>query len=83
VNPSFETNTSGAVITVKLNKGYDVSTNNVAGWLNAGSTYADSGVDYAGHVGIVTVSGNVVAYCDQGDSGAYQISGYQMNPAIN
>jgi fibronectin type 3 domain-containing protein len=79
VNPGFETNTSGAVITVKVNKGYDVSTNDVAGWKSAGTTYRDSGVDYAGDGGNVAVhGGSVTAYCDQGDSGACQIVGYQM-----
>jgi hypothetical protein len=50
----------------------------VAGWLNAGATQTDSGVDYAGHNGIVVHGGSVTAYCRGGDSGAYQISGYQM-----
>jgi regulation of enolase protein 1 (concanavalin A-like superfamily) len=78
VNPSFETNTSGAVITNKITAGFDVSGNNVAGWLDAGTNYVNSGVDYAGDGGNVAESGTVFAYCDSGDSGAYQITGYQM-----
>jgi cellulose 1,4-beta-cellobiosidase len=58
-----------------------VSSNDVAGWLSAGTTYVGSGVDYAGDNSITTHSGNVTAFCDQGDSGAYQITGYQMNSA--
>jgi hypothetical protein len=78
VNPGFETNTSGVVFTSKVSTGFDVSGNDVAGWLNAGSTYASSGVDYAGDSGVVVHGGSVTAYCDQGDSGAYQITGYPM-----
>jgi fibronectin type 3 domain-containing protein len=78
VNPGFETNTSGTVFNTKVSTGYDVSGNNVAGWLNAGTTYNDSGVDYAGDNGVVVHSGNVAAYCDQGDSGVYQIVNYQL-----
>jgi fibronectin type 3 domain-containing protein len=79
INGGFETNTSGTIFNTKVTTGYDVSGNNVAGWLNAGATYADSGVDYAGHAGIVVHGGSVTAYCDQGDSGAYQIVAYPMN----
>jgi autotransporter-associated beta strand protein len=78
-NSSFETNTSGTVFANKVTTGYDVAgTNNVAGWLNAGSTYADSGVDFAGDHSVTAQSGTVVAYCKAGDSGAYQISGHPM-----
>ena len=78
INPGFETNTSGAVINVKLTKGFDISTNDVAGWKNAGTTYVDSGVDYTNDAGVVPHGGNMVAYCDQGDSGACQIVNYPM-----
>jgi hypothetical protein len=75
VNPSFELNTSGQQITTKNTNGFS---GEVQGWLNAGSTYNNSGLDYAGDNGNIAQSGTVVAYCDQGDSGAYQITGYQM-----
>jgi fibronectin type 3 domain-containing protein len=78
INPGFETNTSGAVFTTKVNKGFDVAGYDVAGWLNAGTTYNDSGVDYAGDAGVVVHGGNVTAYCDGGDSGACQIVNYPM-----
>jgi fibronectin type 3 domain-containing protein len=78
INPSFEYNTSGATFTVKVNAGYDVPGNDVAGWLDAGTTYNDSGVDFAGDNGNIAENGTVVAYCDSGDSGAYQITGYQV-----
>jgi cellulose 1,4-beta-cellobiosidase len=39
----------------------------------------DSGVDYNGHNSLVSQSGTMFAYCDQGDSGAYQITSYPMN----
>jgi fibronectin type 3 domain-containing protein len=78
VNPGFETNTSGTVFNTKVSIGFDVPGNNVAGWLNAGTTYNDSGVDYAGDNGVTVHSGSVAAYCDQGDSGAYQIVNYQL-----
>jgi hypothetical protein len=77
VNPGFETNTTGAVINLKLTKGFDISTNNVAGWLNAGTTYNDSGVDYTNDASAIPHGGRMLAYCDQADSGAYQIVGYQ------
>jgi hypothetical protein len=76
VNPGFETNTAGTVINAKIASGFDASTNDVAGWKNAGTTYRDSGVDYSGNAGVVTHGGNVAAYCDTGDSGAYQIVPY-------
>jgi alpha-L-fucosidase len=79
VNPSFEWNTAGAIISAKIATGFDLPENNVAGWINAGATFADSGVDYHGHNSNVAQSGTVFAYCDQGDSGAYQITSYQMN----
>ena len=78
INPGFETNTSGAVINVKLTKGFDISTNDAAGWNNAGTTYVDSGVDYTNDASLVPHGGRMVAYCDQGDSGAYQIVNYPM-----
>jgi fibronectin type 3 domain-containing protein len=78
VNSGFETNTAGAVINVKVNKGFDVSTNNVMGWTNAGSTYRDSGVDYMNDNGVVPNSGIMAAYCQGADGGAYQIVRYQM-----
>jgi fibronectin type 3 domain-containing protein len=77
-NPGFETNTSGTVFNTKVSTGFDVPGNNVAGWLNAGTTYNDSGVDYAGDNGLTVHSGSVAAYCDLGDSGAYQIVNYQL-----
>jgi hypothetical protein len=77
-NFSFETNTSGAVFTNKVTAGFDVSGSDVAGWLDAGSTYVNSGVDYAGDGGNIAENGSVLAYCKAGDSGAYHISGYQM-----
>jgi hypothetical protein len=78
INPGFETNPIGTVFNTKVSTGFDVSGNNVAGWLNAGNTYSDSGVDYSGDNSVVVHSGNVAAYCDQGDSGAYQIVNYQL-----
>jgi len=79
VNPGFEWNTASAVISTKITTGFDVAANDVAGWLNAGATFADSGVDFQGNNGNVAHGGTVFAYCDQGDSGAYQITSYQMN----
>jgi hypothetical protein len=74
-NYSFETNSSGgAASPPKTTNGFGAA----AGWQNAGSTYANSGVDYAGDVGITAEQGSVVAYCEGGDPGAYQISGYKM-----
>lgn len=81
VNYSFETNTSGTVFVAKTqsSQGFDVVGNDLAGWLNAGSTYVNSGVDFNGDNGSITHNGNVFAYCDAGDSGAYQVvGGYQM-----
>jgi CxxC motif-containing protein (DUF1111 family) len=78
VNPSFEFNTTGQVFAAKILGGYNVTGNDVAGWLDAGSTYVNSGVDYAGDGGNITENGNVFAFCDSGDSGAYQITTYQM-----
>jgi len=79
VNFSFETNTAGTTFTWKVPGGYNVAgTNDVAGWLDAGSTYVNSGVDYAGDAGWTVENGSVSAYCDSGDSGAYQITSYQM-----
>jgi CxxC motif-containing protein (DUF1111 family) len=78
VNPSFEFNTTGVVFTTKTTAGFNVSGYSVAGWLDSGSTYVNSGVDYAGDAGNVAESGSVFAYCDSGDSGAYQITSYQM-----
>lgn len=78
VNPGFETNTSGAVFNTKVITGFDVAGHDVAGWKNAGTTYNNSGVEYAGDAGVVVHGGSVTAYCDQGDGGAYQIVGYQM-----
>ena len=82
VNYSFETNTSGTVFTSKVLGGFDVSGNNVAGWLNAGSTYNNSGVDYAGDAGNIAEDGSVLVFAETGDSGAYQISGYQMQTGV-
>ena len=79
VNPGFEWNTASAVISTKITTGFDVAANDVAGWLNAGTTFADSGVDFQGNNGNVAHGGTVFAYCDQGDSGAYQITSYPMN----
>jgi beta-glucanase (GH16 family) len=78
VNPSFETNTGGSVIVTKTTAGFDAPGNNLAGWLNAGSTYVNSGVDYAGNAGNIAQNGSVIVFCDQGDSGAYQIVNYPM-----
>jgi len=78
VNPSFETNTSGAVITTKTQAGFDAAGNDLAGWRNAGSTYINSGVDFAGDSGNIAHNGSVIVFCDRGDSGAYQIVNYQM-----
>jgi CxxC motif-containing protein (DUF1111 family) len=79
VNYSFETNTAGQTFSWKVYGGYNVAgSNDVAGWLDAGTTYVNSGVDYAGDAGNTAESGSVFAFCDSGDSGAYQISGYQM-----
>ncbi|MBW8869620.1 MAG: alpha-L-fucosidase, partial [Acidobacteriales bacterium] len=78
-NPGCEWNTASAIITTKISTGFDAQDNNVAGWLNAGTTFADSGVDYQGNNGNVAHGGTVFAYCEQGDSGAYQITSYQMN----
>ena len=80
LNSGFETNTAGTTFAWKVSGGFNGSgTNDVAGWLNAGSTYVSSGVDYAGDGSWATHSGHVSTYCDQGDSGAYQISTYQLN----
>jgi hypothetical protein len=78
INYSFETNTSGVVFTNKVYGGFDVSTDNVAGWLDAGTTYNNSGVDFAGDGGKVAEQGSAFVFAETGDSGAYQISGYQM-----
>lgn len=78
-NPGFEWNTAGAIISTKIATGFDLPENNVAGWLNAGATFADSGVDFQGNNGNVSHGGTVFAYCEQGDSGAYQITSHQMN----
>lgn len=81
VNPSFETNTSGVVFAAKTqsSQGFDISGNDLAGWLNAGTTYVNSGVDFNGDSSSISHSGNVFAYCDSGDSGAYQVvGGYQV-----
>lgn len=78
VNPSFETNTSGSVISTKTTAGFDVAGNDLAGWRNAGSTYVNSGVDFTNDAGNATHNGRVIVFCDQGDSGAYQIVNYQM-----
>jgi CxxC motif-containing protein (DUF1111 family) len=78
VNPSFEFSTTGQVFATKVTGGYNVAGNDVAGWLDAGTSYTNSGVDYAGDGGNVAESGNVLAFCDSGDSGAYQITSYQM-----
>jgi CxxC motif-containing protein (DUF1111 family) len=79
VNNSFEFNTSGQVFNFKVGGGFNgAGANDVAGWLNAGTTYAGSGVDYAGDSEETAESGSVLAYCDTGDSGAYQITSYEM-----
>lgn len=78
VNNSFEFNTTGQVFTSKTTAGFNVTGSDVAGWLNSGTTYANSGVDYAGDNGNIAENGSVVAFCDSGDSGAYQITTYQM-----
>jgi hypothetical protein len=78
-NYSFETNSSGgAASPPKTTSGFG----SLAGWLNAGSTYNNSGVDYAGDAGNIAEDGNVLAYCETGDPGAYQISGYQMQTGV-
>jgi alpha-L-fucosidase len=78
-NPGFEWNTAGAIITSKTITGFDLPENDLAGWFNAGNTFLDSGVDYHNHNGQTTHGGTVFAFCDQGDSGAYQITSYQLN----
>jgi hypothetical protein len=60
---------------MKISNGYS---GNIEGWLNAGATYAGSGVDYAGNNGIVVHSGTMTAFCKGSDSGAYQIANYQI-----
>jgi xyloglucan-specific exo-beta-1,4-glucanase len=77
VNTSFETNTAGVVINAKTqsSQGFDVTSNDLAGWLNAGTTYVNSGVDYNGHNSLVSHSGTMFVYSDTGDSGAYQVVG--------
>jgi len=81
VNYSFETNTAGTQINFKTTAGFNESgVDAVAGWLDAGATYNDSGVDYAGDASVTAENGSVVAYCDGGDGGAYQIVGYPLSP---
>jgi len=82
VNPSFETNTSGAVFTTKVYGGFDVAGNDVAGWLDAGATYVNSGVDFAGDAKNNAENGTVLVFAKAGDSGAYQITGYQMQSGV-
>jgi uncharacterized repeat protein (TIGR03806 family) len=84
VNPGFETVGGGdAVGSNKIGGGFDVggigSPTDCDGWLNAGTAYADSGVDYNGDNSWTANSGNIAAYCEGGDSGACQITGYRMN----
>ena len=81
-NPSFETNTSGAVFTTKVYGGFDVAGNDVAGWLDAGATYVNSGVDFAGDAGNNAENGTVLVFAKSGDSGAYQITDYQMQAGV-
>jgi fibronectin type 3 domain-containing protein/regulation of enolase protein 1 (concanavalin A-like superfamily) len=67
VNPGFELPGTG-----KITTGYAT----VTGWANSGVTYTDTGVQ----TNPPPHSGLYSAYCKGGDSGAYQIANYQMNP---
>ena len=77
-NPSFEFNNEGQQITSKITGGFDVPGNDVAGWLDTGTSYGGSGVDYAGDSALTVVDGTECAFLREGDDGAYQITGYQL-----
>jgi beta-galactosidase len=64
-NPSFELPGTG-----KISSGFST----VPGWANAGSTYANSGVENSP----ASYAGSWHAFCKGSDSGAYQMLGYQM-----
>jgi len=64
-NPGFELPGTG-----KISSGFST----VPGWSNAGSTYANSGVENAP----ASHGGSWHAFCKGSDSGAYQLLGYQI-----
>jgi len=78
VNGSFEKDITGSVFNAKVANGFDVSGKDVAGWLNSGTNYGDSGVDFAGNNGLTVADGKMTAYLHLGDSGAYQICQYPL-----
>jgi len=80
--PGFENNTSGGVFTSKISAGFDVATNDVAGWRNAGAGNTAAGVDYQGNNGLAVHSGTICAWSQGGQPGAYQITSYQIQAGV-
>ena len=80
VNPGFETRGGGVAIgNTKLAGGFGAPGNTLDGWLDTGTSYTDSGVDYTGDNNFTAHGGSHAAFCDGGDPGGYQIApGYQM-----
>jgi len=79
-NPGFETRGGGIAIGgTKLTGGFGAPGNTLDGWLDAGSNYSDSGVDYNGDNNFTANSGSHAAFGKGGDPGGYQIvPGYQI-----
>lgn len=79
-NPGFETRGGGVAIgSTKLSGGFGPPGNTLDGWLDSGTAYSDSGVDYNGDNNFTAHNGNHAAFCKGGDPGGYQIApGYQM-----
>jgi hypothetical protein len=79
-NPGFETRGGGVAIgNTKLTGGFGPPGNTLDGWLDTGTSYSDSGVDYNGNNNFTAHNGSHAAFCKGGDPGGYQIApGYQM-----
>ena len=82
VNPGFETRGGGSAIgNTKLTGGFGSPGNTLDGWLDTGTPYTDSGIDYTGDNNFTAHGGTHAAYCVGGDPGGYQIEPrYQMKP---